>query len=72
MGDYYRISADSRDLNYDKFVVKGNVITEAGEAYTSHNANLLDIDGIVDKLLTTSYVRNALEGSTLTIGEEMI
>lgn len=62
MGDYYRISADSRDLNYDKFVVHGHVETEAGEAYTSHNANLLDVDGVVDKLMTTHYVRDALEG----------
>ena len=62
MGDYYRISADSRDLNYDKFVVKGNVETEAGDAYTSQNANLLDVDGVVEKLLTTRYVRDALEG----------
>lgn len=62
MGDYYRISADSRDLNYDKFVVKGNVATEAGEAYTSHNSNLLDVDGVVAKLMTTRYVQDALEG----------
>ena len=62
MGDYYRISADSRDLNYDKFVVKGNVATEAGEAYTSHNANLLDVDGVVAKLMTTRYVQDALQG----------
>ena len=62
MGDYYRISADSRDLNYDKFMVKGNVETEAGDAYTSQNANLLDVDGVVEKLLTTRYVRDALEG----------
>lgn len=63
MGDYYRISADSRDLNYDKFMVKGNVATEAGEAYTSHNANLLDVDGVVAKLMTTRYVRDALQGA---------
>lgn len=62
MGDYYRISADSRDLNYDKFVVKGNVATEAGDAYTSHNSNLLDVDGVVAKLMTTRYVQDALEG----------
>lgn len=62
MGDYYRISADSRDLNYDKFVVKGNVETEAGDAYTSQNANLLVVDGVVEKLMTTRYVRDALEG----------
>ena len=42
--------------------VKGNVATEAGEAYTSHNANLLDVDGVVAKLMTTRYVQDALQG----------
>ena len=35
MGDYYRVVADNRDLNYDKFFVKGQVHTEADESYTS-------------------------------------
>lgn len=61
MGDYYRVAADSRDLNYDKFVVKGQVHTQADEAYTSHNTRLLDVDGIVEKLLTTDYIRDALK-----------
>ena len=34
MGGYYRVSADGRDLNYDKFVVKGQVHTQADESYT--------------------------------------
>ena len=42
MGDYFRVAADSRDLNYDKFVVQGQVHTEADEAYTSHNTTRLD------------------------------
>lgn len=62
MGNYYRVVADSRDLNYDKFVVHGNVKTMADEAYTSHNTNRLDVDGVVDKLLTTDYVRDELNG----------
>lgn len=62
MGNYYRVVADSRDLNYDKFVVHGNVRTMADEAYTSHNTNRLDVDGVVDKLLTTDYVRDELKG----------
>ena len=61
MGNYYRVAADSRDLNYDKFVVKGQVDTEADEAYTSHNTNLLDVEGTVQKILTTDYVREALK-----------
>lgn len=40
MGNYYRVSADNRDLNYDKYFVNGQVTTEADEAYTSHNTTL--------------------------------
>ena len=61
MGNYYRVAADSRDLNYDKFVVNGQVQTEADESYTSHNTNLLDVEGTVKKILTTDYVQNALK-----------
>lgn len=60
MGDYYRVAADSRDLNYDKFVVKGDVQTMANESYTSHNTKRLDVDGTVEKILTTDYVKEAL------------
>ena len=61
MGKYYRVAADSRDLNYDKFVVHGDVKTMADEAYTSHNTQRLDVDGTVEKLLTTDYVKEELE-----------
>ena len=61
MGDYFRVSADNRDLNYDKYFVEGQVLTEAEESYTSHNTRLLDVDGVVEKLLTAEYVRRALE-----------
>jgi len=60
MGHYYRVAADTRDLNYDKFFVKGEVETQAEESYTSHNTKLLDIDGVVEKILTTEYVREQL------------
>ena len=62
MGHYFRIAADNRDLNYDKYFVEGQVLTEAEESYTSHNTRLLDVDGVVKKLLTAEYVRRALEG----------
>lgn len=60
MGHYYRVLPDGRDLNYDKFFVKGQVNTMASEAYTSHNTNRLDVDGTVKKILTTDYVQEAL------------
>lgn len=61
MGNYYRVSADNRDLNYDKYFVEGQNLTEAEEAYTSHNTNLLDVDGTVRKILTTDYVQEMLK-----------
>ena len=61
MGNYFRIPADNRDLNYDKYFIKGQVLTQADEAYTSHNTLRLDVDGIVKKLLTTDYVTEQLE-----------
>lgn len=60
MGQYFRVSADNRDLNYDKYFVEGQVTTEADEAYTSHNTGRLDVDSTVKKILTTDYVKKAL------------
>ncbi len=60
MGGYYRVAADSRDLNYDKFVVRGEVHTEADESYTSHNTRRLNVEETVRKILTADYVREAL------------
>lgn len=62
MGHYFRIAPDGRSLNYDKFYVEGNVLTEGDEAYTSHNTNRLDVDGVVAKIMTTDYVKEELEG----------
>jgi len=60
IGEYYRIAADSRDLNYDKFYVNGTVKTEADDSYTSHNTGRLDVEGTVKKLLTTTYIQEEL------------
>lgn len=60
MGQYFRVTADNRDLNYDKFFVQGKVQTMAEEAYTSHNTTRLDVDGVVKKILTTDYVQEQL------------
>ena len=60
MGGYFRVAADGRDLNYDKFVVQGEVHTQADESYTSHNTRLLTVDETVAKIMTTEYVQNEL------------
>lgn len=60
MGNYFRVAADNRDLNYDKYVVQGQVQTMADESYTSHNTIRLDVEGTVKKLLTTDYVKEQL------------
>lgn len=62
MGDYFRIAADARDLNYDKYFVDGEVKTQSEEAYTSHNTNRLNVDGVIQKIMTTEYVQHALKG----------
>lgn len=63
MGNYYRIAADGRDLNYDKFVAKGEVLTQSDESYTSHNTKRLDVQGTMRKLMTTDYVQRELSGN---------
>ena len=60
MGNYFRVAADNRDLNYDKYFIKGEVATEADKSYTSHNTTLLDVDETVQKILTTDYVQEQL------------
>ena len=62
LGEYFRVHADSRDLNYDKFVIKGEPHIGAGESYTSDNTLRLDVDATVEKLLGTTYVQQTLAG----------
>ena len=77
MGEYFRIAADGRDLNYDKFFVDGDAgrasshaqkaaqecggVTPSDGAYTSHNTRRLSVEETVEKILTAEYVRNALK-----------
>ena len=62
MGDYYRIPADTRDLNYDKFFDEGNKKLAKIEEYTSHNTTQLDVEGTKKKVLTVEYVKQELKG----------
>jgi UDP-glucose 4-epimerase len=57
---YFRIPADNRDLNYDKYFVDGNQENQSEEDYNSSNTNQLSIDQIKEKLLTLDYIKNEL------------
>ena len=60
MGRYFRVAADTRDLNYDKYFVEGRASGEEAEAYTSRNTALLDMEGTVKKLLSEDYIKQKL------------
>lgn len=60
MEGYYRIPCDSRDLNYDKYFVKGEEKVARFEDYHSHNTRRLDVEGMKELLLKLPIVRNEL------------
>ena len=57
---YFRIPADNRDLNYDKYFVEGNQENQSEEDYNSSNTNQLSVNQIKEKLLTLDYIKNEL------------
>jgi len=61
MGDYWRVPADTRDLNYEKYQDGSAKISEA-EEYTSSNTERLDVDNTIEKLLTVDYINTVLAG----------
>ena len=60
MGDFFRIPADSRDLNYDKYFVEGEVHLSASKDYTSHNTKILNIDEVSKTLMKLELVQKAI------------
>jgi UDP-N-acetylglucosamine 4,6-dehydratase/5-epimerase len=58
---YYRIPADARDLNYNKYFVEGEQSISAMADYTSDNTELLDVDGVKKVLLKLSYIQDELK-----------
>ena len=61
MGHFYRIPADNRDLNYDKYFSKGNKNITQKEEYTSYNTQRLTKDEVIAKLLELDYVQAELK-----------
>lgn len=61
LGDYYRIPADSRDLNYDKYFIEGETRISTFDDYTSHSTVRLDVAGVKKVLLKLDIVREAAD-----------
>ncbi len=61
LGDYYRIPADTRDLNYDKYFTDGKYEISESVDYNSHNTERLDVPRIKELLLKLDYVQKELE-----------
>ncbi|MBV5329511.1 MAG: polysaccharide biosynthesis protein [Chlorobium sp.] len=62
MGDYYRIPADVRNLNYNCYFVEGEENIARIEDYHSHNTRRLDVDGMCELLLKLDFIQDALNG----------
>lgn len=62
MGTYYKIPADNRDLNYDKYFIQGDEKLSTIEEYNSHNTYRLSVVEIRDKLLKLPFVQDELNG----------
>ena len=61
-GDYFRVPPDLRDLNYEKFVEKGEEEISRTEDYNSHNTERLDVDGMKKLLLKLDFMRAIARG----------
>ncbi|MGD0843131.1 MAG: polysaccharide biosynthesis protein [Geobacteraceae bacterium] len=62
MGDYFRVPADVRDLNYNCFFVEGQEDVSRIEDYNSHNTRRLDVEGMMELLLKLDIINTALWG----------
>ena len=60
LGGFYRVPADNRDLNYEKYFEEGLDYTQITD-YNSHNTHRLDIEGTKNLLMSIEYIQNQLE-----------
>lgn len=65
LGDYYRVPADARDLNYSSFFSKGETAVSAAVDYNSHNTERLDVDAMMNLLLKLQCVQDAMRGKAV-------
>jgi UDP-glucose 4-epimerase len=64
MGEYFRIPADTRDLNYAQFFSEGEPNVSNFEEYHSHNTGRLDIEGMKKLLFKLPIIRKEILGET--------
>lgn len=62
LGDYFRVPADQRDLNYEKYIENGNIEVVEYEDYNSHNTTRLDVEGMKTLLLKLEFIRDLTHG----------
>lgn len=62
LGDYYRIPADNRDLNYDQYFSEGEIAVSTYEEYHSHNTTRLDVEGMKQLLLKLPMIKKDILG----------
>ncbi|MDV4264911.1 polysaccharide biosynthesis protein [Acinetobacter seifertii] len=65
-GDYFRVPADQRDLNYEKYVEDGDLKITEFEDYNSHNTTRLDVEGMKELLLKLDFVRALTRGEYIS------
>ena len=68
MGNYFRIPADIRDLNYACYFTEGEMKVSGFKDYNSHNTHRLDEDELIELLLKQDFFRIALEEKKLALG----
>lgn len=61
-GNFYRVPADNRDLNYDKYFTDGNVQRNVLTEFNSDNTTRLNVEQVKEKLLSLEYIQNELKG----------
>ncbi len=61
MGDFYRVPADNRGLNYDKYFNDGDVQRNTLSEFDSNNTELMNVEQVKEKLLTLQYIRDELD-----------
>jgi UDP-glucose 4-epimerase len=62
LGDYYRVPPDGRDLNYDKFVERGEPKLGQSEEYNSHNTHQLDVESMKALLMRLPLIERVRRG----------
>ena len=60
LGDFYRVPADKRNLNYDNYYIKGNVERNILKEFNSNNTKLLNVSQVKEKLLSLQYIKDEL------------